>query len=161
MQPRQPARLRTTQHVARVAGLLVALVGAGHLAAWLGGVMARVHPSTVIMKTNAALGLLVSGLAVILLAAPDPGAGRRRGAQACGAFVLLLGLATFSEHIVGWNLGIDQLLATEPVGAAATVSPNRMGPPACLSLILLGTALLLLSRRALRAGAGRFTNHLP
>ena len=138
--------------VARAAGGLAILVGGGHVLAWVGGVMPQVPVSTIIMKTNAGLGLLVAGVALILVATPHAGARRWRGAQICAAFVLLLGLATLSEHIVGWDLGIDQLLATEPAGAAATTSPNRMGPPASLSFILLGTALLLLTRRR---GAGR------
>ena len=54
--------------------------------------------------------------------------------------------------MIGWNLGIDQLLATEPPGAAGVISPNRMGPPASLSFALLGPALLLLSRQGKRAG---------
>jgi PAS domain S-box-containing protein len=128
------------------------LVGGGHVAAWVTGVMARVPASAIIMKTNAALGLLLSGLALILLVVPSAGAGRRRVAQACAAFALLIGLATFSEHIAGWDLGIDQVLAAEQLGAAGTVSPNRMGPPASLSLTLLGTALLFLARPR---GAGR------
>ena len=138
--------------VARAAGGLAILVGGGHVLAWVSGMMPQVPVSTIIMKTNAGLGLLACGVALILLAAPAPDATRRRAARACAGFVLLLGLATLSEHIVGWNLGIDQLLATEPIGAAATTSPNRMGPPASLSFILLGTALLLLTRRR---GTGR------
>ena len=134
--------------VARAAGGLAILVGGGHVLAWVGGVMPQVPVSTIIMKTNAGLGLLVAGVALILVATPHAGARRWRGAQICAAFVLLLGLATLSEHIVGWDLGIDQLLATEPAGAAATTSPNRMGVPASLSFILLGTALLLLTRRS-------------
>lgn len=55
-----------------------------------------------------------------------------------------IGLATFSQHLFGWNLGIDQLLFTEQPGAVATTSPGRMGPPASFSFTLAGIALLLL-----------------
>ena len=54
---------------------------------------------------------------------------------------MLLGALTLSEHLFGWNLGIDQLLATEVPGVARTASPNRMGPPASLSMTLLGLAV--------------------
>ncbi len=66
--------------------------------------------------------------------------------------VLLLGALTFSEHLIGWNLGIDQLLATEPPGAAGAISPNRMGPLTSLTFFLLGPALLLLGRQGRHAG---------
>ena len=132
--------------VARAAGVVALLVGGGHLVAWGAGVMARAGGGTITMKTNAALGLLLSGISLMLLAPERPSLLLRRLAQGLATVVVAIGAATLSEHIVGWNLGIDELLATEPVGAAATVSPNRMGPPGSLSFVLLGTALLLLSR---------------
>ena len=62
-------------------------------------------------------------------------------------------LLTLSEHLVGWNLGIDQLLFEESGGALATASPGRMGPPASSCFTFAGIALLLFhSRRALRLG---------
>ena len=62
-----------------------------------------------------------------------------------------IGALTLSEHLVGWNLGIDELLASEPAGALATMSPNRMGPPASTSNVLLGVALCLGSTSRWRA----------
>jgi PAS domain S-box-containing protein len=147
------------KRVAVAAGGLAVLIGGGHVAAWLAGLMPHGPTSTIIMKTNAGLGLLGAGLALMLIAARRQGPRRRRIAQLCAAVTLVLGLATLSEHVVGWNLGIDQLLATESAGAPATASPNRMGPPASLSLALLGTALLLLTRRA--GTGGRRALHEP
>ena len=104
------------------------------------------------MKTNAALGLLLAGASLVLLTPAEAGRGRRWAGRGCATMVLLLGALTFSEHLVGWNLGIDQLLATEAPGAAAVANPNRMGPPASLSLALLGPALLLLNHPGRRVG---------
>lgn len=125
--------------------------------AWVSGLMAEIPASTIIMKTNAAVGLVVCGLALILTAAPLRGPNRRRAVLGCAGFVGLLGAATLAEHLFGWNPGIDELIATEPAGAAATVSPNRMGPPASLSFLLLGTSLLL----AERVGRRRRALHEP
>lgn len=151
---------RATQRVAQAAGGLAILVGGGHAAAWVAGVMPRfTATSAIVMKANAGVGLLASGCGLVLLGAPNPSVTRRRLAQACATFVLLLGLATLSEHLFGWNLGIDQLVASEPPGAAATTSPNRMGPPASLSLTLLGVALLVLTRP--RGRASRRALHEP
>jgi PAS domain S-box-containing protein len=78
---------------------------------------------------------------------------------------LLAGLAaavgglTVLEHVTGMDPGIDQLLFTEPPGAAATAAPGRMGPPASVSFLMLGTALALVGRqrRALRGLAQALT----
>ena len=118
----------------------------------LGPAVLREWSGAIYMKTNAALGLLLAGAGLVLLIPAEAGPGRRWAGRACAAVVLLLGALTFSEHLIGWNLGIDQLLATEPPGAAGVTSPNRMGPPASLSFLLLGPALLLLSRQGRRAG---------
>ena len=91
------------------------------------------------MKANAAVGLVASGLALYLSDS------RSRAVRAIGRASALaagaLGLLTLSEHLVGWNLGIDELLFTEEPGAVATTSPGRMGPNSSLSLTLASIAL--------------------
>ena len=135
------------RRVALLAGILVGCVGAGHLALWLGGVMASAAGTAAItMKTNASLGLLLAGLALALLSFDRVPRLLRLAAGACAAVVLAVGALTLVEHVASVDLGLDQLLATEPPGAAGVVRPNRMGPPASFSLTLLGTALLLLAR---------------
>ena len=101
------------------------------------------------MKANAAVGLLASGLALRWRTSGSPFA--RLAGSVCAALAGLLGALTFSEHVVGWNLGIDELLFHEEPGAAATTSPGRMGPNASLSLTLAGVALWQLYRGGQRA----------
>jgi signal transduction histidine kinase/CheY-like chemotaxis protein len=96
------------------------------------------------MKANTALAVCATGTAVLLLRPPDAGAIRKRLGQGFSFFALVIGGATLSEHIAGWDLGIDQLLFREPAGAIATTSPGRMGLPASISFALLGIALLSL-----------------
>ena len=99
------------------------------------------------MKANAALALLAAGVALFLLTSNRPAA---RTIGPLGALLATaLGALTLSEHVVGWNLGIDELLFRELPGAAATTSPGRMGPNASLSLTLGGIALWLLYRGGL------------
>jgi signal transduction histidine kinase/ActR/RegA family two-component response regulator len=93
------------------------------------------------VKTNTAVALAAGALANLLLLDR-----RRRGRVLAGrvlaALEATIGGLTLSEHVVGWDLGIDQLLATESAGALATASPNRMGPPAATANLLLGLSML-------------------
>ena len=132
--------------------MLAALAGAMVFAGWmlLGPEVLREWTGPVYMKTNTALALLLAGVGLVLLIPEQIGARRRWAGRACAMVVLLLGTLTFSENLVGWNLGIDQLLATEPPGAAGVTGPNRIGMPASFSFVLLGPALLLLSRQSSR-----------
>jgi signal transduction histidine kinase len=96
---------------------------------------------SITMKTNAAIGLLLCGVAVWSF-------GRVPWllTSACGALAATIGALTLVEHLSGLDLGIDQALFTEPMGAAATASPNRMGPNGSTGLVLAGVALMLLVR---------------
>jgi signal transduction histidine kinase len=68
-----------------------------------------------------------------------------------GSLAALIGLATLSEHVFGWNLGIDERLFADTPGVAATASPGRMGPPASTCFAVAGISLVLLHlRRSLR-----------
>lgn len=99
-------------------------------------------PGTVSMKANTALGFLAAGLSLLLFNFSGPGeAAKRRLALALAAFTGLLGLASLSQYLFGRDLGIDQLLFTEPAGAVGTVSPGRMAPVTAFDFILCGLAL--------------------
>jgi PAS domain S-box-containing protein len=141
-------------------GVLSGLIGAIVFAGWMLGIAPlRDVTGVVTMKTNTALATLLAGVALVLLIPERAGPGRRWAGRVCAVVVMLLGMLTFSEHLIGWNLGIDQMLVTEPPGAAGVTSSNRMGPPASLCFLLLGPALLLLSRQ--RRPAERMVVHQP
>jgi signal transduction histidine kinase len=96
------------------------------------------------MKANAAIGLLLCGIALGLLSASSPT--ERTVRAVCAVIPGILGGLTLLEHIAGWHLGIDQLLFIEVPGAAATTSPGRMGPNASTQLVLASIALTYLFR---------------
>ena len=96
---------------------------------------------SITMKTNTAISLLISGFAVLSF-----GRVPRLLTSAVGALVAMIGAATLVQHVSGVDLGIDQALFSEPVGAVATSSPNRMGLNGATSLLLAGCALVLLAR---------------
>ena len=134
------------------AGIFIMLVGAVALAGWLLDItrFKSIH-GDITMKANTALLLVLSGLSLCLLNLNPEKKALRIAAMVCAAIVAVLGLLTLSEHLIGWNLGIDQLLFEEPQGALATASPGRMGPPGSSCFTFAGLALLLLhSRKAIR-----------
>ncbi len=130
----------------RASGVTAIAVGGLYLCAWLLGIAPRWSASGVItMKTNAALAIAFAGSALLVLG-PEVSRGWKRWAGViAAALVLLIGASTLSELLFHRDLGLDQLLATEPTGAAATSSPNRMGLPASSSLTLIGLGLLALT----------------
>jgi len=130
----------------RTAGAAAALIGGYWLAIWFtGGAAQDLAVGEVIPKTNTALCLLLAGISLLMLSESAPTRIRRIVGAALAMTVFLIGALTLSEHLLGWNLGIDQLLLDELPGATFTVSPNRMGPPASISMALLGAGLLTLA----------------
>ena len=133
----------------RVASAFVSLVGALVLTGWLLNIhrLKSVY-ADITMKANTALALLLTGASLWLLNSNAVERTlARRVAQVCAALVALIGALTLSEHIFGWNPGIDQLLFKEPPGALATTSPGRMGPNAATCLTLSGVAVLMFTAR--------------
>lgn len=149
--PRLNARfVSRAQTLSRIASAFVLLVGAVALAGWvLDSAMLKGVYAGITIKANTALSLLLSGISLWLLTTRTHRQRYRRGGQALAVVVGTIGLATLSQHLVGWDLGIDQLLFVEEPGAVATTSPGRMGPPASTCFTLAGITLLLLHARRL------------
>lgn len=134
---------------ARVASLLTLAVGLAIQIGWFFNIpdLTSLYLSGPTVKTNAAIALTAASLANLMLIS----ARGRVWLRVCGivlAFIpFIIGALTLSEHVVGWDLGIDQLVMSEPSGAYGTISPNRMGPPASLSFVLLGLTMILTESR--------------
>lgn len=109
--------------------------------------------SVVSMKANTAIGLCLLAAATFALRGGALGNPSRFAVRAAAGGVIALGALTLSQHLFGWDVGVDQLLFREPAGAFATVSPGRMGPPACVSFMLLGSAVLLFGTERKRYSA--------
>ncbi|HWN86863.1 MAG TPA: ATP-binding protein [Vicinamibacterales bacterium] len=130
---------------ARIVNVCVAGAAILVLAGWASGDVAltSLYLPGPTMKTNAAVCALCSALASLIFLAPT----ERRLLKGIGLGLAVvagaIGGLTLSEHIAGWDLGIDQLIFREMPGAVATASPNRMGPPASLAHVLLCVSLLL------------------
>jgi PAS domain S-box-containing protein len=127
-----------------VAGGFAVIVGLLAFAGWFADVprLTDWDGDGISMFPNTALGAILAGLALILVA--------RRGARegpgpvaALGAAVLLVGGLTVFEHLASIDLGIDTLIVSKPWGQSAASAPMRMGLPASISFILLGAAIVL------------------
>jgi len=120
-----------SKRFSRAAAVFVMLIGALVLSGWLFDIyQLKSAYGSLAMKANTALSLFLASASLWALNLDDKNALARRVGQLCAAMVALVGALTLSQHLFGWNLGIDELLFSEPAGALATVSPGRMGPPA-------------------------------
>ncbi|MCB0116987.1 MAG: PAS domain S-box protein, partial [Caldilineaceae bacterium] len=133
-----------------IASVVVVLVGATIVGDWIFD--ARALQSWLLgtpkMTANTAVGFVLSGVALALYTtAIGSGAGRRRRrfAQILAGFVFLLGLLTLSEYIFGWDLGIDQIIVKDTLGAAQVAFPGRPSPQTAFAFVLVGAALFLSS----------------
>ncbi len=58
-----------------------------------------------------------------------------------------IGLLTLGEYLVGWNLGIDELLFDDGIPTSISPYPGRMTEITAFNFVLLGIALLLLAQK--------------
>lgn len=127
-------------------GLGVALFGALVLAGWAFDTpsLRNVLPDLVTIKANAALAFLLAGASLLLFYILE---GRLLWiSRFLSLLVSLAGLSTFSEHLLGIDFGIDQILFQEPATAAGTHFPGRMPPTTALSFFMIGISIFLLKR---------------
>ena len=127
-------------------------IGVAGLLGWIldNDFLKRIYPTLVTMKANTAVCLMLSAVSLFLIqnreAAPD----KRLISRVLAATVMMVGLITLSEHVFGWNTGLDQLLFHESHAEAGLSFPGRMGVAASLNFSLLGIALLFIDVRIRR-----------
>jgi PAS domain S-box-containing protein len=96
------------------------------------------------MFVNTAVCVILCGVSLLLVIRPSP-SWRLAAARAVSVIVTLIGGLTLFEHLFQVNLGIDTFLLERSWGQRAAASPMRMGPPASMSFLVLGVALVLAS----------------
>jgi phosphoserine phosphatase RsbU/P len=110
------------------------------------GVLKSVLPGRPVIKMNAAVCLILLGVALWL---------GRRDAQKQGArtfwrrllagVVALVGMLAIAEHLTGWDLGIDQLLFRERAADVFIgVHPGLIALITAFDFLFLGLAMMLL-----------------
>src|SRR5690349_21473153 len=120
--------------------LLAFCIGGAAFLGWLfdNEFLKRIHPALVTMKANTAVCLMLVAISILLIQDSSVSTVRRRISQVCAAIVGCVGFLTLSEHLIGWDLHIDQLLFVETTFEAGLSFAGRMGVAASLNFSLLG-----------------------
>ena len=92
--------------VSLASGLAAVLIGTLMFVSWAtrGDAALASISAGIVMKTNTALGLLLIGLAVLALRPEPTPAVLTIAGWSLAVIVLLLGAATLSQHLVGWDV---------------------------------------------------------
>jgi PAS domain S-box-containing protein len=128
------------------ASVLVMLMGGIGLLGWILDIetLKQFLHHGITIKANTTISLVLAGLSLCLFTLDLQHRWTRRLGQICATVVLIVGVLSLSEHLIGWNLRIDQIIFSAPHGEPGILSPGRMGPPPALCFALGGLALLLL-----------------
>lgn len=138
--------LSASGRVALGAGLFCLLMGGFVLAGWwldVPSFKAFLAPAGY-MKANSALGFILAGAALALNSTPNVRRWEWFVAHVLAALVTLLGGVTLAEYVLGTNLGIDELLATD-VDGDELAPPGRMSVNGAVGFVLAGSALTFLN----------------
>jgi PAS domain S-box-containing protein len=135
----------------RLLGLLVVALGASALFGWAVGV--PLHKSffhdLIAMKADTAIGMMLAGCGLVLLARTAIDRRLRLCAAACAVATAALGTLTLAGYFSGSNFGIDELLFRDRIHFLGTSYPGRMSPSTALCFVLVGCALWVACHRAI------------
>jgi signal transduction histidine kinase len=153
-----PPHARRVEQVFTSAVLAAMTIAVLVVLGWSMGVevLERVHPSWASTRMNTAVGILLMGVSLLLLHRASANPRTVLVARLGAASVIVLALLTLSQDVIGWNLGIDELLVEDARPTPATsAAPNRMAPNAAIAFVLAGAAVLLHHDRAGWRGRAR------
>ncbi|MGC1273759.1 MAG: response regulator [Planctomycetaceae bacterium] len=134
-------------HIANAAAVIVIGFGMLALAGWqfrIPALTTLLHPGGVAMNPATAAGLILTAVALRLLAPNPPRGPRRRLAEAAAWAAVLIAVLKLAGYGFEWPVGIDQSLYRGRLGA------NRMAPNTAVCLLTTGMSLALLDVRAWR-----------
>jgi len=117
-------------------------------------VFRQVYSGLPAMHTNAAFGLILVMIAILLTGSERRS--RKTTVAACGlgGVVLLLGLLTLSEYFFGVDFGIDRLFFGL-AGMPPDLYSGRLSPQAAANFMFFGAALLVYNLRSLPIRLGQ------
>jgi len=104
-------------------------------------VLKSVLTGRVAMNPTTAVGLILAGIALLILHRSQQGGRISLVGSLCSAAVLLIGSLKLIEYFVDWHSGIDRILFAERLDTQGGPMPNRMAPNTALTFVLVGLAL--------------------
>ncbi len=138
----------SSKSISKFAGYLVITISCIVLVGWVFDIPSfkSIIPGLATMKFNTALSFLLVGISLMLF---EEQRNQKLWLIArCLAFVVtMLSLATLSQYLFGWNLGIDQIFFHDSANAIKLDYPGRMAPATAFNFTLLGLALCFLDKR--------------
>ncbi|MBA2380602.1 MAG: response regulator [Chloroflexi bacterium] len=147
MSLRHPGRSdRLPEQITGLVGGTVVIVALVVLGGWLSANygLTSIAPGLASMKANTAIGFVALG-STLVLATAERGPGRTAAIRGLTLAVLGLTFATIAEFLLQIDLGIDELVARDPV---STSLPGRMSVATAIGLALAATGILTATIRA-------------
>jgi signal transduction histidine kinase/sensor domain CHASE-containing protein len=138
---RDPLSWPSLRLMSMMAGSATAALGLVVIAGWYlhNETLLQLYPTFAPMQYNAALSFVLCGTGLLALTCGWP-----RVAATFGAVATVIGLLTFSEYLLGIDVGIDQLFIKAFI-TVQTSHPGRMAPNSAMCFMLTGAALLVMS----------------
>ena len=123
----------------KASGILASSVGMTVLGAWAFQIPlhASIFRGWVAMPANTALCFILTGIALLLVHQA-----RDLPARILAEVVMLMSGVTLIQHVLGFRLGVDDLLLQHPLGNTGLLPVGRMAPNTCASFLFLGAAIL-------------------
>lgn len=140
------SRLRS---ISNLLSIIIFTAGIIMLLGWAFDIMILKTHSTVFptIKANVSLSFIFIGISLWFLQQKRLNKRNLKIAQIFAFLPLLIGFFTLIEYALGINLGIDQILFSEPLGAVGTLYPNRMPVTSALSLVFIGISLIFINSK--------------
>ncbi|MGG6264469.1 PAS domain-containing hybrid sensor histidine kinase/response regulator [Leptolyngbya sp. AN03gr2] len=133
------------QQIARISSAVVISIGCLVLLGWALKIpLLKTLGAGGNMRANVAVGLILAGVSLGLIARKRFNRQTVYIARACTTILGAIGVLTLIQYATGWNFGIDELLFRDPF-PYPPLYPGRMGLPAAINLSLISIALWLSS----------------
>lgn len=145
---------RSLQRASALLGLFAFAAGAAAFGGWVFDIpqLTDWFNDGISMQPNTAILIATAGAATLSLHY-----GHAKAVWVAGSFVAIGGLLSLLQYVSGLDFGFNhQLLFGRKWGSGATMAPGRFGPPASISFLLIGTALVML-----RTGEAALIRYVP
>lgn len=130
-------------------GLLIAFLGVIFILGWAFdiAILKSPGPDFSTIKSNVGLAFIFIGISIWLEQTNRVNRKYKRLAPILAYITAIIGILTITEYLFHINLGIDQILLKENLGAINTSSPNRMGIITAVNLLIAGITLILMDKK--------------